>query len=82
MLAITREFNYSESTFVLPPGTVLCAYWRSVTLASMASADAADPTFRAQLDAIVREGAERAGAVAERTLADVYERVGFVKAAR
>jgi len=37
---------------------------------------------RAQLDAIVREGAERAGAVAERTLADVYERVGFVKAAR
>jgi tryptophanyl-tRNA synthetase len=37
---------------------------------------------RAQLDAIVAEGAERAGAVAERTLADVYERVGFVKAAR
>jgi tryptophanyl-tRNA synthetase len=35
---------------------------------------------RAQLDAILRDGAERANAVAERTLADVYERVGFVPA--
>ncbi len=34
----------------------------------------------AQLDAVLRSGAERAGAVAERTLADVYERVGFVAA--
>jgi tryptophanyl-tRNA synthetase len=33
---------------------------------------------RAQLDAILAAGAERAGAVAERTLADVYDRVGFV----
>ena len=33
---------------------------------------------RAQLDAILRNGAEKAGAVAERTLADVYERVGLV----
>ncbi|CAN5669153.1 tryptophan--tRNA ligase [soil metagenome] len=31
-----------------------------------------------QLDAILRDGAEKAGAVARRTLADVYERVGFV----
>ncbi len=35
---------------------------------------------RAQLDAVLRDGAERAGAVAERTLADVYDRVGFVAA--
>jgi tryptophanyl-tRNA synthetase len=33
---------------------------------------------RAQLDAVLRAGCERAGAVAERTLADVYDRVGFV----
>jgi tryptophanyl-tRNA synthetase len=33
---------------------------------------------RPQLDAILAAGAERAGAVAERTLADVYDRVGFV----
>jgi tryptophanyl-tRNA synthetase len=32
---------------------------------------------RGQLDAILAAGAERARAVAERTLADVYERVGF-----
>src|SRR5262245_42011683 len=32
----------------------------------------------AELDAILRAGAEKAGAVAERTLADVYDRVGFV----
>ncbi|MEO5711078.1 MAG: tryptophan--tRNA ligase [Nocardioidaceae bacterium] len=31
-----------------------------------------------QLDAILRDGAEKAGAVAQRTLADVYEHVGFV----
>ena len=31
-----------------------------------------------RLDAILRDGAEKAGAVAQRTLADVYERVGFV----
>ena len=31
----------------------------------------------AQLDAILDAGAEKARAVAERTLADVYERVGF-----
>jgi tryptophanyl-tRNA synthetase len=31
-----------------------------------------------RLDAILRDGAETAGAVARRTLADVYERVGFV----
>ncbi len=37
---------------------------------------------RAQLDAILREGAEKAGAVAERTLADVYDRVGFVALGR
>ena len=36
---------------------------------------------KAQLDAILREGAERANEVAERTLADVYERVGFVRPA-
>jgi tryptophanyl-tRNA synthetase len=34
---------------------------------------------KAQLDAILREGAARANAVAERTLADVYDRVGFVR---
>ena len=37
---------------------------------------------RAQLDAILRTGAEKASAVAERTLADVYDRVGFVVGAR
>jgi tryptophanyl-tRNA synthetase len=37
---------------------------------------------KAQLDAILRSGAERAAGVAARTLADVYERVGFVSAAR
>ena len=37
---------------------------------------------RAQLDAILRTGAEKAGAVAERTLADVYDRVGFVAPGR
>ena len=31
----------------------------------------------ARLDAILLAGAEKAGAVAERTLADVYDRVGF-----
>ena len=35
---------------------------------------------RAQLDTILREGAARANAVAERTLADVYDRIGFVRA--
>jgi tryptophanyl-tRNA synthetase len=33
---------------------------------------------RAELDAVLRRGTERARAVAERTLADVYDRVGFV----
>ena len=33
---------------------------------------------RAGLDAVLREGAERARAIAARTLADVYTRVGFV----
>ena len=33
---------------------------------------------RAQLDAILRSGRERAEEVAQRTLADVYDRVGFV----
>jgi tryptophanyl-tRNA synthetase len=33
----------------------------------------------AQLTAVLREGELKAGAVAERTLADVYERVGFVR---
>jgi len=37
---------------------------------------------RAELDAVLRAGADRAAAVAERTLADVYERVGFVPPAR
>jgi tryptophanyl-tRNA synthetase len=36
----------------------------------------------AQLDAMLRSGAEKAAAVAERTLADVYDRVGFVSARR
>jgi tryptophanyl-tRNA synthetase len=35
---------------------------------------------RSRLDAILRAGAERAGAVAERTLAEVYDRVGFLPA--
>ena len=33
---------------------------------------------RAQLDAILADGAERAAAVAEKTLVEVYDRVGFV----
>src|SRR5690349_5998238 len=37
---------------------------------------------RSRLDAILRAGAEKAGAVAERTLADVYDRVGFVTPGR
>ena len=37
---------------------------------------------RAQLDAILDAGAAKASAVAERTLADVYERVGFVAPGR
>ena len=37
---------------------------------------------RATLDGVLRDGAERAGAVAERTLADVYDRVGFVGTTR
>ncbi len=36
----------------------------------------------AQLDAILQAGADKASAVAERTLADVYERVGFVAPGR
>ncbi|MCX6397146.1 MAG: tryptophan--tRNA ligase [Propionibacteriales bacterium] len=36
---------------------------------------------RAELDAILHRGAERARAVAARTLADVYDRVGFLPAA-
>jgi len=36
---------------------------------------------KAQLTAVLDQGAERARAVASRTLADVYERVGFVPAA-
>lgn len=35
---------------------------------------------RAQLDAVLRDGAARANAVAEQTLRDVYDRVGFVPA--
>ena len=35
---------------------------------------------RAQLDAVLREGAARANEVAERTLADVFDRVGFLPA--
>jgi tryptophanyl-tRNA synthetase len=34
------------------------------------------------LDAVLREGREKAAAVAERTLAEVYERVGFLGAGR
>jgi len=37
---------------------------------------------RAELDGVLRRGAERAREVADRTLADVYQRVGFVPAAR
>jgi tryptophanyl-tRNA synthetase len=37
---------------------------------------------RAQLDGILRAGCEKANAVAERTLTDVYERVGFVPVGR
>jgi tryptophanyl-tRNA synthetase len=37
---------------------------------------------RAELDAVLRAGAEKASAVAERTLADVYDRVGFLDAGR
>jgi tryptophanyl-tRNA synthetase len=37
---------------------------------------------RSQLDAMLRDGAERAAAVAERTLADVYDRVGFLAPTR
>jgi tryptophanyl-tRNA synthetase len=37
---------------------------------------------RPQLDALLRTGAERANEVAERTLADVYERVGFLPVTR
>ena len=33
---------------------------------------------RTQLDSILRDGADRANAIAERTLADVYDRIGFV----
>ncbi len=36
----------------------------------------------AELDAVLWRGAEKAGAVAERTLADVYDRVGFVPVGR
>ncbi len=35
---------------------------------------------RTHLDAVLRAGAERAAAVAQQTLADVYDRVGFVPA--
>jgi tryptophanyl-tRNA synthetase len=35
---------------------------------------------RTELDAVLAAGTEKAAAVAERTLADVYERVGFVPA--
>jgi tryptophanyl-tRNA synthetase len=37
---------------------------------------------RAELDNVLRKGAARASAVAERTLADVYDRVGFVPVGR
>ncbi len=37
---------------------------------------------RAELDNVLRSGAEKANAVAERTLADVYDRIGFVPASR
>jgi len=35
---------------------------------------------RAQLDSTLRSGADKANAVAQRTLADVYDRIGFVPA--
>ena len=34
------------------------------------------------LDSVLRRGADRAREVAERTLADVYDRVGFVPVGR
>jgi tryptophanyl-tRNA synthetase len=37
---------------------------------------------RTEIERILRDGAERAGAVAEATLRDVYDRVGFLPAAR
>ena len=37
---------------------------------------------RAHLEGILRNGADRAAAVAERTLSDVYDRVGFVAPGR
>jgi tryptophanyl-tRNA synthetase len=37
---------------------------------------------RTELERILREGTERAGAVAEATLRDVYDRVGFLPATR
>ena len=37
---------------------------------------------RAELDAVLRRGADKARDVAERTLSDVYDRVGFVPAGR
>ncbi|MGL5809587.1 MAG: tryptophan--tRNA ligase [Nocardioides sp.] len=37
---------------------------------------------RGHLDQVLRDGAERASAIAENTLRDVYERVGFLGAAR
>ena len=37
---------------------------------------------RTELERILAEGAERAGAVAEATLRDVYDRVGFLPAGR
>ncbi len=37
---------------------------------------------QAYLTEVLRQGAEQAGAVAEATLRDVYQRVGFVAAAR
>jgi len=37
---------------------------------------------RASLDSILRDGADKAHAVADRTLADVYEQIGFVPAGR
>jgi tryptophanyl-tRNA synthetase len=36
----------------------------------------------AELDAVLERGAEKARGVAERTLADVYDRVGFLPAGR
>ncbi|HET9860899.1 MAG TPA: tryptophan--tRNA ligase [Nocardioidaceae bacterium] len=37
---------------------------------------------KAQLDGILRDGAAKANAVAERTLSEVYDRIGFVPAGR